>query len=93
MSVTSQSVGTVLPMPAQRRPRDINQLARSIVEDSIREHPPVASPATGPEKDPEAVARGRKGGLKGGAARAAALTPEERSKAARKAARARWHKP
>lgn len=33
---------------------------------------------------------GRKGGLKGGKARAAAMTPEQRSEAARKAAVARW---
>ncbi len=41
-------------------------------------------------KDPAAVALGRKGGLKGGMARAKKLTAEERSEAARKAARARW---
>jgi hypothetical protein len=32
----------------------------------------------------------RKGGLKGGKARAKALTPEQRKKIARKAAKARW---
>lgn len=37
-------------------------------------------------KDPAAVALGRKGGLKGGKARAAKLTPEQRSKAAQRAA-------
>lgn len=37
-----------------------------------------------------AVQLGRRGGLKGGPARAAAMTPEERSAAARKAAEARW---
>jgi len=35
-------------------------------------------------------AAGQKGGLKGGKARAAKLTPEERTEAARKAAKARW---
>jgi hypothetical protein len=35
---------------------------------------------------------GRRGGLKGGPARAAKMTPEERSKAARKAVNARWAK-
>jgi hypothetical protein len=34
----------------------------------------------------------RKGGEKGGAARAKALTPEERSRIAKKAAKSRWHK-
>jgi hypothetical protein len=35
---------------------------------------------------------GRKGGLKGGRARADSLTPAERKKIARKAAKARWGK-
>jgi ribosomal protein S21 len=35
---------------------------------------------------------GRRGGLKGGRARAEKLTPEERKKIARKAAKARWDK-
>src|SRR5207245_2033120 len=47
-------------------------------------------------KNPHAVALGRKGGKKGGpkggSARMAALTPDERSALARKAARARWAK-
>lgn len=49
-------------------------------------HPPE------PGKDPAAVALGRRGGLKGGKARAAGMTAEERSEAARKAARARWER-
>lgn len=40
------------------------------------------------EQDMKAL--GRKGGLKGGKARAEKLTPEERSKIAKKAAQARW---
>jgi hypothetical protein len=40
--------------------------------------------------DPKVSARGRKGGLVGGKARATQLTPEERSKIAKKAAQARW---
>lgn len=43
-------------------------------------------------KDPAAVALGRKGGLIGGKARAAAMSPKQRSAAAKKAARARWAK-
>lgn len=43
-------------------------------------------------KNPYAVALGRKGGKKGGPARAAAMTPQERSEAARKAVQARWAK-
>jgi hypothetical protein len=49
------------------------------------------APADELEALPPKAAAGRKGGLKGGKARAAKLTPEERSEAARKAARARWH--
>jgi hypothetical protein len=43
-----------------------------------------------PGKDPAAVALGRKGGLKGGPIRAARLSPEERTRLAKKAAEARW---
>lgn len=43
-------------------------------------------------KNPNAVALGKLGGLKGGKARAKALTKEERSAIARKAAIARWSK-
>jgi len=43
-------------------------------------------------KDPAAVALGRKGGKIGGKRRAAAMTPEQRSDSARKAALARWSK-
>lgn len=43
-------------------------------------------------KNPAAVALGRAGGLKGGKARAAAMTPEQRTAAAKKAANARWFK-
>jgi hypothetical protein len=41
-------------------------------------------------KNPAAVALGRLGGLKGGKARADSMTAAERSKSARKAAKARW---
>jgi hypothetical protein len=48
------------------------------------------APAEEAKAIPPKAAAGRKGGLKGGKARAAKLIPEERSEAARKAARARW---
>jgi hypothetical protein len=44
------------------------------------------------KKNPHARALGKMGGSKGGKRRAAALTPEERSASARKAALARWSK-
>ncbi|MEW8614451.1 MAG: hypothetical protein AB2610_14960 [Candidatus Thiodiazotropha sp.] len=80
-----------------KRPRDANQLAKSIVdiatgeaEDESKKSAEEIAEEEG--KDPAAVALGRKGGLKGGKARAAKMTPEERSEAAKKAAKARWEK-
>ncbi len=69
-----------------RKPRDINSMARAIVDQATDETP--VDPYEG--KNPAAVELGRKGGLKGGKARAASMTPEQRSRAAKKAARARW---
>lgn len=71
-----------------RRPRDVNELAKRLVEEATGDAE-AFDPTAG--KDPAAVALGRKGGLKGGKARAAKLTPEQRSEAAKKAAAARWH--
>ena len=72
-----------------KRPRDPNQLAKSIIDiatGQTGEHDPDAG------KDPAAVALGRKGGLKGGSARAASMSPEQRAEIAKKAAKARWNK-
>lgn len=74
----------------KKRPRDLNRLAFSILEDATPEDRPVPPPPDEPEKNPAAVALGRLGGLKGGRARARKLTPEQRSEIARKAAKARW---
>ena len=60
------------------RPRDMNQLAKRIVDLSVGEVEEDEAP------DPRAVKRG--------IARAEALTPEKRSEIARKAAQARWKK-
>lgn len=73
-----------------KRPRDVNQLAKSIVDDATLEGVP---PAVSDKKNEAAVALGRLGGLKGGKARAKSLTAEERSAIARKAASSRWQKP
>lgn len=70
-----------------KRPRDTNQLAKSIVDIATGEAE-EEQPNAG--KDPAAVALGRKGGLKGGKARAQKLTKEERSQIARTAAIKRW---
>lgn len=73
-----------------RKPRDLNEMAASIVDQATDEDAPRAEPEPEPKKDAAAVALGRRGGLKGGKARAAKLTAKERSEAARKAVRARW---
>ena len=62
--------------------RDTSTLAFDIMQQATGQKPK--------EKDPAAVALGRKGGLKGGRARAEALTPDQRSAIAKKAAGARW---
>jgi hypothetical protein len=76
--------------PKKKRPRDISQLAASIVADATSEEKPTPEPT---KKNPAAVALGRLGGLKGGKARAAKLSAKKRSAIAKKAAEARWKKP
>ncbi len=76
-----------MPDRSRKRPVDLNQLAKSLVDDSTNPEPVQAPPD---ERDPAAVALGRRGGLKGGKARAERMTPEERSGSARRAAQARW---
>ena len=68
-----------------RKPEDENQLAHQIIQAATggQERPEKA-------KDPLAVELGRRGGLKGGIARKLALSPEERTESAKKAAKMRW---
>jgi hypothetical protein len=68
--------------------RDVNQLAKSIVDEATMEE--VRANAIAEGKNPAAVMLGRLGGLKGGKARAATLTAGQRSEIAKKAAAARW---
>jgi hypothetical protein len=76
-------------MTQRKRPRDINQLAKMIVDESTGQAEPVPEDT----RDPLAVELGRRGGLKGGKARAEKLSAERRSEIARKAAAARWGSP
>jgi hypothetical protein len=76
-----------VPDRSSKRPRDVNELAKQLVDETTGDAPPF-DPDAG--KDPAAVALGRKGGLKGGKARAEKLTAERRSEIARHAARKRW---
>jgi hypothetical protein len=75
-----------------KRPRDPNQLAKWIVEQSTAE--PVADTAIAVPLDLSAYmsAMGRKGGMVGGKRRLVTMTPDARKNAAAKAAQARWGK-
>lgn len=68
---------------APKRPTDMNQLAKYIVELATSDIP--AAP-----EDSEMARRGRIGGLSGGKARADKLSPEKRQEIARRAAESRW---
>jgi hypothetical protein len=78
-----------MPDLSRKRPRDPNELAKQLVDEATGAQPKY-DPYAG--KNPAAVELGRRGGLKGGKARAAKMTPEERSEAARLAAKKRWSK-
>jgi hypothetical protein len=76
----------------RKRPRDANQLAKSIVDiatGEVEDHEPTPEEQG---KDPAAVSLGRRGGLKGGKARAEKLSAKKRAAIARRAASARWGK-
>ena len=78
-----------MPTRSSKPPRDLNQIAKFIVDQASGEAPKEEPPHV---KNEAAVALGRLGGKKGGAARAAALTQEQRSEIAKKAATKRWAK-
>lgn len=69
-----------------KRPRDPNQLAKSIIDIATGEKPDRDPTPEEQGKDPAAVAMGKKGGK----ARADSLTSEKRTQIARKAAAKRW---
>ncbi len=75
-----------------KRPRDPNQLAKSIVDLATGESEEICFQIEDDGKNPHAVAIGRLGGLKGGKARAKSLTAKRRSEIARNAAKKRWGK-
>jgi hypothetical protein len=79
---------TDMPERSRKRPRDLNSLAKSIVDDATRDEPRPKPEERA--KNAAAVELGRLGGLKGGKARAAKLSAEERSDIAKRAAAARW---
>lgn len=71
-----------------KKPRDLNSMAAAIVAQATDDEDQGDDPYEG--KNPAAVELGRLGGQKGGRARAKKLTPEERSRIAKKAAATRW---
>lgn len=75
-----------MPKRSRKPPADINLAAKRVLDAVAK----LSGETDG--KDPLAVALGRRGGLKGGPARKTALTPAQRSAAAKKAAEARWRK-
>jgi hypothetical protein len=81
-----------------KRPRDPNQLAKWIVEQSTSDTPepqeiPPAEATAPPNLSAYMAAIGRKGGQIGGKRRLKTMTKAARSKVAARAARARWKKP
>lgn len=79
-------------MPKSSRiPKDINQLAKFIVDKATGEDM-SEKPDQEKKKNPAAVELGRLGGLKGGKARAKKLTREQRTRIAKEAAKKRWNK-
>jgi hypothetical protein len=80
----AQRIGHDLGMSkTPKRPADMNQLAKYIVELAAADIPAVP-------KESEMARRGRVGGLSGGKARADKLSPEKRQEIARRAAESRW---
>lgn len=79
-----------MPERSRKKSKDLNQLAKSIVDEATMEELQTKAIAAG--KNPAAVMLGRLGGLKGGKARAIKLSAVQRSEIAKKAANARWKK-
>ena len=73
---------------SKKKPRDLSQLAASIVNEATQDEPEPEESG----KNPAAVALGRLGGKKGGPARAKKLSKKQRSEIASNAAKARWDK-
>jgi hypothetical protein len=71
-----------------KRPRDANQLAYQIVQESTGQAP--VEPEQPDTRNPAAVALSKLGASKGGKARAEALSARKRKAIAKKAASVRW---
>lgn len=79
--------------PKTKRPRDVNQLAHLLVEQSTAVPEELAPPSPVPANISKYMAEiGRKGGQIGGKRRLSTLSNKKRREIAAKAARARWSK-
>ena len=74
------------------RPKDVNQLARHLVNLSTSEDEGDIEPPTKSQISMFMAQLGRKGGKVGGKRRLETMTAAERKRVARKAALARWEK-
>lgn len=74
----------------QERPKDVNQLAHSLVELSTRDKGSDIQTVTQNQISQVMAELGRRGGRIGGKRRLLTMTSRERQRVARKAARARW---
>jgi hypothetical protein len=84
-----------MPIGKGKRPRDPNQLAKWIVDQSTTETEVAAQPepvAVPSDLSAYMSAMGRKGGMVGGKRRLVTMTAAQRKKVAAKAAKARWGK-
>jgi hypothetical protein len=82
--------GTTVNGRKPKRPRDLNQWAKrmvDIVSGEVEDREPTPEEQG---KDPAAVKRGQLGGRKGGKARAQVLSKKRRVEIAKKAAKSRW---
>ena len=85
-----------MPKPLKKkrsRPRDVNQWARQMVDESTAAPDPEITPTIPPAAlSAYMAAIGRKGGTIGGKRRLVTMTQEERSAVGLKAAKTRWKK-
>lgn len=77
-------------MPARPKNLDVSQLAKRILDEATGDESKTEPTPVRPEKNQAAVELGKLGGKKGGVARKNALSPEQRSAIAKKAAGRRW---
>lgn len=77
-----------MPRTQERPPRDVNELAKYILDVTTGETEKIEPPA----KNPHAQALSKLGASKGGQARAKNLSAQKRKQIATKAAKKRWSK-